>query len=79
MLSDRLVVALSRLDIRDPESVRRFKRSIRRMKEIFLRFTHRYWFHEVSDQPQAQELYRMWTSILAPTGCTKRSARKSRT
>jgi hypothetical protein len=58
MLSDRLVDALNRLDIRDAESVKRFKRRIRHVKEIFLRFTHRYWFHEVSDQAQAKALYR---------------------
>jgi hypothetical protein len=64
MLSDRMVHALNRLDIRDAESVKRFKRIIRQLLEIFLRFTHRYWFHEVSDQPQAKELYRMTASCL---------------
>ena len=64
MLSDRLVDALSRLDITDAESVKRFKRSIRHLKEIFLRFTHRYWFHEISDQSQARALYRMARSGL---------------
>ena len=64
MLSDRMADALNRLDIRDAESVKRFKRIIRQLLEIFLRFTHRYWFHEVSDQPQARELYRMTSSYL---------------
>ncbi|HEY3178704.1 MAG TPA: hypothetical protein VGL25_07475 [Casimicrobiaceae bacterium] len=64
MLSDRMVDALNRLDIGDAESVRRFKRVIRQLLEIFLRFTHRYWFHEVSDQPQAKELYRMTSNYL---------------
>ena len=64
MLSDRMVHALNRLDIDDPDSIRRFKRTIRQLFEIFLRFTHRYWFHEVSDQPQARELYRMTSSYL---------------
>jgi hypothetical protein len=59
MLSDRLVDALNRLDILNPDSVKRFKRVIRNTLETFLRFTHRYWFHEVSDQVQARELYRM--------------------
>ncbi|HZT54698.1 MAG TPA: hypothetical protein VFA35_00620, partial [Burkholderiaceae bacterium] len=59
MLSDRLVVALSRLDIQDVDTIRRFKRSIRQMLEIFLRFTHRYWFHEVADQAQARALFRL--------------------
>ena len=64
MLSDRMVDALNHLDINDAESVKRFKRSIRQMREIFLRFTHRYWFHEVSDQPQAKELFRMTATYL---------------
>ncbi|MGH8675837.1 MAG: CorA family divalent cation transporter [Burkholderiales bacterium] len=64
MLSDRLVEALNRLDIQDADSVRRFKRLIRQLKEIFLRFTHRYWFHELSDQAQAKELYRMCREFL---------------
>jgi len=59
-----MVDALNRLDIHDAESVKRFKRVIRQLLEIFLRFTHRYWFHEVSDQPQAKELYRMTADSL---------------
>lgn len=58
MLSDRLLHSLNRLEIQDAESVRTFKRDIRALKEVFLRFTHRYWFHEVSDQLQAKALYR---------------------
>jgi hypothetical protein len=64
MLSDRLVDALNRLNIRDPESVKRFKRRIRQIKEIFLRFTHRYWFHEVSDQAQARAMHRRTQDFL---------------
>ena len=64
MLSARMVSALNKLAITDPDSVRRFKRTIRQLLEIFLRFTHRYWFHEVSDQPQAREIYRMTSSYL---------------
>jgi len=59
MLSDRLLHALNRLVVGDADTVRRFKREIRQMKEIFLRFTHRYWFHELSDQLLAKALYRM--------------------
>jgi hypothetical protein len=68
MLSDRLVVALARLDIRRPDSIRTFKRSIRHTMEIFLRFTHRYWFHEVSDQAQTRELFQMWSIHLGTDG-----------
>jgi hypothetical protein len=64
MLSDRMVDALNRLEISDADSVRRFKRTIRQLLEIFLRFTHRYWFHEVSDQPQAKELFKMTEKYL---------------
>ncbi len=59
MLSDRLVIALNKLDIHNADSVRQFKRLIRQTFEIFLRFTHRYWFHDVSDQAQARELFHM--------------------
>lgn len=59
MLSDRLLHALNRLVPGDAETVRRFKREIRALKEIFLRFTHRYWHHELSDQLMAKALYRM--------------------
>jgi hypothetical protein len=59
LMSDRLVDAVNHLDVSDPESVKRFKRRIRQLKETFLRFTHRYWFHELSDQAQAKALYRM--------------------
>ena len=56
MSSDRLVEALKNLDVGDATSVRRFKRSIRASFEGFLRFTHRYWFHEVSEQAQVRAL-----------------------
>ena len=65
MLSDRMADALNRLDITDIESVKTFKIVIRGLLETFLRFTHRYWFHEVSDQPQARDLYRMTMNFLA--------------
>src|SRR5262249_45804729 len=49
MLSHRAVAAVARLNIESDDSVRRFRRETRQSKEIFLRFTHRYWFHEISD------------------------------
>ena len=57
MLSDRLVDALNRLEVHNADTVKRFKREIRQNFEIFLRFTHRYWFHELSDQAQAKALF----------------------
>jgi len=59
MLSDRLVTALNRLRIGQTESVKDFKRAIRQILEVFLRFTHRYWFYEISDQAQARALFGM--------------------
>lgn len=59
MFSDRLVDALEDLDITDPDSVKRFKRGIRRSFEGLLRFTHRYWFHEISEQAHVRALFRM--------------------
>jgi len=57
MLSDRLVQAVTRLNIDDQETVRRFRVEIRSLLEIFLRFTHRYWFHDVSDHVQTRDVY----------------------
>jgi hypothetical protein len=64
MLSDRITVAISRLDIESAQSARAFRLTMRRALETFLRFSHRYWFHEVSDQARARELFRLWTSHL---------------
>ena len=50
--------------VSDPESVRQFKRAIRSGYAAFLRFTHRYWFHEVSEQAQVRALFRMCTAQL---------------
>ena len=65
MFSDRLVEALKKLDVQIPESVKVFKRSIRASFEGFLRFTHRYWFHEISEQAQVRALFRMCATHLA--------------
>jgi Mg2+ and Co2+ transporter CorA len=58
------VSAVKRLDITEGASVRRFRRDIRQTLEIFLRFTHRYWYHEVTDQAQLRDLFHMWTRHL---------------
>lgn len=57
MMSDRLVQAVTRLDIEQQETVRRFRVEIRSLLEIFLRFTHRYWFHDVSEHVQTREVF----------------------
>ena len=57
MFSDRLVAAVSRLDITNPKANRIFRRDIRNAHENFLRFAHRYWFHDISHQVQVHELF----------------------
>jgi hypothetical protein len=59
VFADRLVEALRNLNIADPDNVRTFKREIRSAFEGFLRFTHRYWFHEISEQAQSRALYKL--------------------
>ncbi|HUO66934.1 MAG TPA: hypothetical protein VMV37_05320 [Gammaproteobacteria bacterium] len=56
-MSDQLAVAMNRLEIGDTDAVKLFKRSIRQAMEIFLRFTHRYWYHEVSNQDFARSVF----------------------
>ena len=64
MMADRLVSIITRLDVQDAETVRAFRHDIREMQEVFLRFTHRYWFSEVSDQAMVRDLFRMWSEHL---------------
>ncbi len=64
VMSDRLVTTVSRLDLTSPDAVSRFRRDIRHTLEVFLRFTHRYYFSEVSDQAMLRDLFRLWTSHL---------------
>ena len=64
MLADRMVDALNHLDIGNPESVRHFRRVIRHILGVFLRFTHRYWFHDVSEHVQVKELFHMTSEHL---------------
>jgi hypothetical protein len=56
-MSDELAVALDRLTLGDTESTKAFKRTIRQVMEVFLRFSHRYWFHEISAQDLAQRVF----------------------
>jgi len=63
-LSNRFSIAVERLRVGDYESVRDFKRNVREALELFLRFNHRYWFHEISNQVLAADLYGRWTHQL---------------
>lgn len=64
VFSEVLVDAVNDLDIRNDNSVRRFKRRIRANFETFLRFTHRYWFHELSERPHVQAMFRLCSDHL---------------
>jgi len=64
VFSDVLVGAVNALNIRESESVRKFKRRIRANFETFLRFTHRYWFHELSERPHVQATFRLCSDLL---------------
>ncbi len=55
--SDFLSEAVNDLDVRNPVSVRRFKRRIWATFQNFLTFTHRYWFHQVSELGHMRALY----------------------
>lgn len=59
VFSENLVDTVNDLDIRDDVSVRRFKRRIRAGFEAFLRFTHRYWFHELSERAHLQAVWQL--------------------
>jgi len=62
--SDQLSDATNDLNVASRPSVRRFRRRIRATTETFLRFTHRYWFHEVSEHQLVQSLFRRTTRHL---------------
>ncbi len=60
-LSNRFSRAVERLNVRDFESVKQFKKNVRETLEVFLRFNHRYWFHEISNQMQASDFFKRWS------------------
>ncbi len=62
--SNRFSRAVERLDVNNIESVKDFKRNVRQALEIFLRFNHRYWFHEISNQVQASDFFMRWRQEL---------------
>lgn len=68
VFSDRMVDAVHDLDIRVTQSISRFRRRVYAGFEAFLRFTHRYWFHELSERSHVQALYRMCSKHLGNDG-----------
>jgi len=59
LFSEQLITAISRFDVYQVASLKQFKRDIRKILSGFLRFTHRYWFHEISNQAQVHDLFKM--------------------
>ncbi len=59
MLSDRLVAAIKRLELRNQSSALRFRSEVYGLQEAFMSFTQRYWIADVSHQDQARDLFRM--------------------
>ena len=57
MFSDRLAEAVNRLDVSDPKALRAFRITMKHALETFLRFSHRYWFHSISNQNPAHDLF----------------------
>lgn len=57
MYSDRLAEAVARLDVANRGELSGFRAQTRSALENFLRFTHRYWFHSVSNQSDAHDLF----------------------
>ena len=55
--SDQMADATNDLDAQNLASVRRFKGRVRSAMESFLRFSHRYWFHELSEHALVQSLF----------------------
>jgi hypothetical protein len=64
VFSERMVDSVHDLDIHQPQSISRFRRRIYSTFEAFLRFTHRYWFHELSERAHVQALYRLCSKHL---------------
>jgi hypothetical protein len=63
-LSLRFSIAVERLRVGDYASVRIFKDSVREALELFLRFNHRYWVHEISNQVLAADIFSRWAHQL---------------
>ncbi|MBF0415870.1 MAG: hypothetical protein HQL79_08905 [Magnetococcales bacterium] len=66
--SEQLVDAIHDLDVRNSQSIRIFRQRIHMCFEAFLRFTHRYWFHEVSERNDVQSLFLLFGKNLGNKG-----------
>lgn len=57
MMSDRLVQAVTRLNLDEEDTVQQFRAEIWGLLEVFLRFSHRYWFHDISDHVMTRDVF----------------------
>jgi hypothetical protein len=64
MLSDRLVSAVRRLEMRKLSSATAFRREIYGLQEQFMQFTQRYLFNDISDQAQMRDLFHKHRELL---------------
>lgn len=76
MLSDRMVQAISRLDMQSEDSIKTFRNRIRNATAVFLRFTHRYWFENVSDQAVAKDLFALMLKQLDSADLFEKTRRR---
>ena len=79
MFSDRLVEALRSARRHDAASVQALQARDPRQLRSFLRFTHRYWFHEISEQAQVRALSHLCRTTSGSTRSTPRSRNASPT
>lgn len=64
MICDRLALAVARREALEADQRQDFHRDVRRIQQLLIQFTHRYWFHEVSNQIQPRELFELWSRHL---------------
>lgn len=76
MLSDRMVQAISRLNLEDEQSIKVFRQNIRNVMGVFLRFTHRYWFESISDQAVSKDLFNMMHKQLGTVDLFEKTRRR---
>lgn len=64
VLSERVSESINELPQQGANSEKCFRVAARKLQKQSLRFTHRYWFQEISGHIQARELFNLWTGRL---------------
>ena len=67
ILSDRLARSIGQLDTERPRASKTSSPRSAGRSRVFLRFSHRYWFYEVTNQAVARDLFRLWSDHSATT------------